>query len=93
MGCLLTVTEWWLQACDRGLCCGAAAGSNDQDTPSCSLGVCAHTPVLLTIALSAGCAAAGWKFWVPAASLNFYAVPLQYQVGLDVEHAPADCVL
>jgi protein Mpv17 len=26
-----------------------------------------------------GCA--GWKFWVPAASLNFYAVPLQYQVG------------
>lgn len=24
--------------------------------------------------------AAGWKFWVPAASLNFYAVPLQYQV-------------
>jgi hypothetical protein len=26
-------------------------------------------------------AAAGWKFWVPAASLNFYAVPLQYQVG------------
>lgn len=22
----------------------------------------------------------GWKFWVPAASLNFYAVPLKYQV-------------
>lgn len=22
----------------------------------------------------------GWKFWVPAASVNFYAVPLQYQV-------------
>jgi protein Mpv17 len=23
---------------------------------------------------------AGWKFWVPAASLNFYAVPLKQQV-------------
>jgi protein Mpv17 len=23
---------------------------------------------------------AGWNFWVPAASLNFYAVPLQHQV-------------
>jgi protein Mpv17 len=22
----------------------------------------------------------GWKFWVPAASVNFYAVPLQFQV-------------
>ena len=22
----------------------------------------------------------GWKFWVPAASVNFYAVPLQHQV-------------
>ena len=22
----------------------------------------------------------GWKFWVPAASINFYAVPLQHQV-------------
>lgn len=22
----------------------------------------------------------GWKFWVPAASLNFYVVPLQHQV-------------
>jgi hypothetical protein len=23
---------------------------------------------------------AGWKFWVPAASVNFYFVPLQQQV-------------
>ena len=23
---------------------------------------------------------AGWKFWVPAASINFYFVPLQHQV-------------
>lgn len=23
----------------------------------------------------------GWKFWVPAATINFVAVPLQYQVG------------
>lgn len=23
----------------------------------------------------------GWKFWVPAASINFYFVPLQHQVG------------
>lgn len=23
---------------------------------------------------------AGWKFWIPAASINFYAVPLKYQV-------------
>jgi protein Mpv17 len=23
---------------------------------------------------------AGWKFWVPAASLNFYGVPLKQQV-------------
>ena len=23
---------------------------------------------------------AGWKFWVPAASINFWAVPLQHQV-------------
>ena len=22
----------------------------------------------------------GWKFWVPASAVNFYAVPLQYQV-------------
>ena len=22
----------------------------------------------------------GWKFWVPAASVNFYAIPLQWQV-------------
>ncbi len=22
----------------------------------------------------------GWKFWVPAASINFFAIPLQYQV-------------
>jgi hypothetical protein len=22
----------------------------------------------------------GWKFWVPAASINFWAVPLEYQV-------------
>jgi hypothetical protein len=22
----------------------------------------------------------GWKFWIPAASLNFYAIPLEYQV-------------
>lgn len=22
----------------------------------------------------------GWKFWVPAASVNFAAVPLQYQI-------------
>ena len=24
--------------------------------------------------------AAGWKFWVPASSINFYAVPVQHQV-------------
>lgn len=23
----------------------------------------------------------GWKFWIPAATVNFVAVPLQYQVG------------
>lgn len=23
----------------------------------------------------------GWKFWVPAATINFVAVPLEYQVG------------
>ncbi len=23
---------------------------------------------------------AGWKFWIPAASINFYCVPLKYQV-------------
>ena len=23
----------------------------------------------------------GWKFWVPAATVNFVAVPLQHQVG------------
>ena len=23
---------------------------------------------------------AGFKFWIPAASINFYAVPLKYQV-------------
>lgn len=22
----------------------------------------------------------GWKFWVPAASINFFAIPLQHQV-------------
>jgi hypothetical protein len=22
----------------------------------------------------------GWKFWIPAASLNFYAIPLAHQV-------------
>ena len=26
------------------------------------------------------CLLAGWKFWVPAASVNFAAVPLQHQV-------------
>eukprot|EP00775_Hariotina_reticulata_P011773 gene11773-11918_t len=25
----------------------------------------------------------GWKFWIPAASLNFYAVPVNYQVAFD----------
>ena len=28
----------------------------------------------------AGTAVNGWKFWVPASAVNFYAVPLQYQV-------------
>lgn len=30
--------------------------------------------------MSVHCHAAGWKFWVPAASINFWVVPIQSQV-------------
>jgi len=35
----------------------------------------------------------GWKFWVPAASINFYAVPLQMQVGDLCEVCYFNCVI
>ena len=28
----------------------------------------------------AGTAVTGWKFWIPASAVNFYSVPLKYQV-------------
>lgn len=39
-----------------------------------------HTCIFSNLCFLFNLLAVGWKFWIPAASINFYCVPIQAQV-------------